>query len=208
MKATLKANVVVEPDSSRPGVQRRNVMLAAALAPTLALPFGASNAAATIRPDAVRAVFDRRFPQSLAFAERAKSQGIGQFGIAGEISTLWFDEIVPALHARPMPLIGLTSIGSLFCFEQMAWSVGLRVRLRIDHREGARGVRHFPSADLPIAMRVQLGRAEHAFGGSAVDVALGCRAAWGDCTHAIVPKAATPGTEALVTWVIAPLNDL
>jgi len=208
MKATLKANVLAEPDSSRPGLHRRNLMFAAALAPTLALPFGASNAATTIRADVVRAVFDRRFPQSLAFAERAESQGIRQVGISEEISTLWFDEILPALHARPMPLIGLTSIGALFCFEQMAWSVGLRVRLRIDHREGANGVRHTPSADLPSAMRVQLEGAAHAFGGPSVDVALGCREGWGDCTHAIVPKAATSGTEALVTWVIAPLNDL
>jgi len=105
MKATLKANVLAEPDSSRPGLHRRNLMFAAALAPTLALPFGASNAATTIRADVVRAVFDRRFPQSLAFAERAESQGIRQVGISGEISTLWFDEILPALHARPMPLI-------------------------------------------------------------------------------------------------------
>jgi hypothetical protein len=208
MKATIWGDVQAEPGSSLSGVRRRRIMLSAALAPALAFSFGHSNGAATSRWDIARAVFDRRFPQSLAFAERAKGQGITQAGIAGEISTLWFDEILPALHARPMAVIGLTSIGALFCFEQMAWSIGLRVRLRIDHRKGAGGISHIPSADLPWAMRVQLEGAGEAFGGPAVDAALGCRPAWGDCTHAIVPRSAASGTDALVTWVIAPLNGL
>lgn len=205
MKAMSKENLVAERGLPRPGLQRRSVMLAAALAPTLALSFGPSNAAAT---EIATAVFDHRFPQSRAFSQRARSRGVRQVGFSGDVSTLWFEEILPALHERPMPLIGLTSIGALFCFEQLAWSVGLRVRLRIDHREGAHGVRHFPSVDLPSAMHVQLEGAEHAFGGPAVDVVLACRAAWGDCTHAIVPEASTPGAEALVTWAIARLNDL
>ena len=107
MKTWTRRDVVAEPGSSRPGVQRRKVMLSAALAPTLSFPFGSLNATSTTRADVVGAVFDRRFQQSLAFAERAKSQGIRQVGISGEIFTLWSDEILPALRARRLPLIGL-----------------------------------------------------------------------------------------------------
>ena len=57
-------------------------------------------------------------------------------------------------------------------------------------------------------MRARLEGAGHAFGAPALDVALGCKQLWGDCTHAIVPKNDAPGTEALVTWVIAPLIEL
>jgi hypothetical protein len=188
-------------------MQRRKLMLAAALTPVLPLPFGPARAF-TPPPGGVRAVFDERFPQSVAFADRARGWGATPFGFPGDISTLWFEKILPALDARPMPLVGLTNIGALFCFEQLAWNAGMRVRLRIDHREDARSVRHIASVDMPAAMRARLEGAGHAFGRHAADAALACRPMWGDCTHAAVPEADAPGTQALVTWVIAPLNDL
>jgi hypothetical protein len=189
-------------------IRRRAVLFAGAMAPALAVPSGPAKAAASGSTGAVLgAVFDSRFPQSLVFAERAKSLGVRPFGFAGEMSSLWFDQLLPRLQASPAPFVGLTSTGALFCFEQLAWDAGMRVRFRIDHREGANAVQHFASAQLPTALRAELMDADRSFGGRAADVVLGCKAAWGDCTHGILPQTDVLGSQALVTWVIAPLNS-
>lgn len=189
-------------------VRRREVLIGAALAPAFAFSHGLSNAAASGAASGVLgAIFDPRFLQSLAFAERAKSLGIRPFGFAGDTSSLWFDQLLPVLQARLTPLVGLTSTGALFCFEQLAWDAGMRVRFRVDHREEGNAVRHFESAEIPAVLRAPLIDAGRAFGGRAADMALGCKAAWGDCTHSVVPRSGVLGATALVTWVIAPLNS-
>ena len=201
-------NTFAKTSTSQGVVRRREVLIAAALAPALAFSYGPSNAAASGSAGGILgAIFDPRFPQSLAFSERARSLGITPFGFAGDLSSLWFDQLLPALQTSPTPLVGLTSTGALFCFEQLAWNAGMRVRFRIDHREGGHAVQHFESAELPAGLRAQLIDADRAFGGRAADVALGCKAAWGDCTHAIVPPTDVLGAQTLVTWVIAPLDS-
>jgi hypothetical protein len=190
-------------------VRRREVLFAAALAPAMTFRWGPANAAASGPAGAVfGAVFDSGVPQSLAFAERTRSMGLRSFGFAGDMSSVWFDQLLPALRAKPAPLIGLTTPGALFCFEQLAWEAGMRVGLRIDHREGRDGVEHLASAPLPADVRAQLGKLNRAFGSCAADVAIGSRAVWGDCTHAVVPTTHGLGASALVTWVIAPLKQL
>lgn len=186
-------------------VRRREILLAAAVVPALAFAYGPWNAA---RPDSVPGVLgamvDHRFAQSLAFAERAKGLGIEPFGFAGDISSLWFDRVLPALQGNPMPFVGLTTTGALFCFEQLAWNAGMRVRFRLDHRETDDALQHFASAQLPAGLHGRLVDADRAYGARAADVALGCHAAWSDCTHAVVPATDVMGAQALVTWVIAP----
>jgi hypothetical protein len=185
-------------------VRRREILLAAAMAPALAFAYGPAQAAA---PDPAAgflgAVVDRRFPQGLAFAERAKNMGTRTFGFAGDISSLWFDHLLPALQANTAPFIGLTDPGALFCFEQLAWNAGMRVRFRLDHRESDGAVQHFASADLPSWLRAPLADADRAYGARAADVALASHAAWSDCTHAVVPATGFMGAQALVSWVIA-----
>src|SRR5207248_2412113 len=157
-------------------VRRREILLAAAMAPALAFPYGQAQAAA---PDSAAgflgAIVDHRFPQSLAFADRAKSLGTPTFGFTGDISSLWFDHLLPALQVNPAPFIGLTNTGALFCFEQLAWNAGMRVRLRVDHREKDGAIQHFASADLPAALRGRLVDADRAYGSRAADVAIGCQ---------------------------------
>jgi hypothetical protein len=190
-------------------VRRREVLFAAALAPAMTFRWGPANAAASGPAGAVfGAVFDSGVPQSLAFAERTRSMGLRSFGFAGDMSSVWFDQLLPALRAKPAPLIGLTTPGALFCFEQLAWNAGMRVGLRIDHRAGRDGIEHLASAPLPADVRAQLGEVNRAFGSCAADVAVGSRAVWGDCTHAVVPATDGLGARALVTWVIAPLKQL
>jgi hypothetical protein len=185
-------------------VSRREILFAAAIAPALALAYGPSDAAVH---DSARgflgALVDHRFPESVAFAGRAKSLGIEPFGFAGDVSSLWFDRLLPALQANPRPFVGFTNTGALFCFEQLAWNAGMRVRFRLDHRERDGAIQHFPSADFPVGLRALLVDADRAYGARAADVALGCQAAWGDCTHAVVPAGDVMGAQALVTWVIA-----
>jgi hypothetical protein len=194
-----------EPSMMQGAVRRREVLLAAALAPAMTFRWGPANAAASGPAGGVfGAVFDSGLPQGLAFAERSRSLGLQSFGFAGDMSSLWFDQLLPALRAKPAPLIGLTTPGTLFCFEQLAWDVGMRVGLRIDHREGRDGVEHLASAPLSADVRAQLGEVNRAFGSCAADVAVGSRAVWGDCTHAVVPATDVLGAQALVTWVIAP----
>lgn len=154
-----------------------------------------------------RAVFDTRVPQALAFAEQAAGRNITTFAFAGDMSRLWFDTVLPLLRADRGMLMGLTDVGALFCFERLAWDIGMRVRLRIDHQVHADGLRHVASAAVPNALRARLDGAGPGFGAAAADAALDCRAAWGDCTHAPVPTATGQAGQQLVTWVIAPLGQ-
>lgn len=186
-----------------PAVSRRGVLSGAVAASALVLP-SAPSAWAAIAPrrgGPLRAVFDRAVPQGLAFAERARLQGVASFGFTEDMSRLWLDRLLPALREDRGPMMGLTGAGALFCFEQLAWDVGMRVRLRVDHVRGPGGFEHFAGTNLPSAVLSRLRAANAAFGESAADMALDCRPAWGDCTHAAAADA-----EALVTWVIAPLD--
>lgn len=181
---------------------RRGVLSGAVAASGLALapavPAWATTAPA---PAPLRAVFDRSLPQGLGFAERLRVRGISATSFAGDVSGLWFDVLLPALRKERGPLTGLTGAGALFCVEQLAWDVGMRVRLRVDHVKAGGGFEHVAGGALPPAVLSRLRAADAAFGETAADLALECRAAWGNCTHA--PAA---GANALVTWVIAPLD--
>lgn len=193
----------IVPDGDRmPAISRRGVLSGAVAASALALVPAAPAWAAMAPVQApLRAVFDRSLPQGLGFAERLRGQGVRSMGFAGDVSSLWFDELLPMLRSERGPLVGLTGAGALFCFEQLAWDVGMRVRLRIDHLKGEDGFEHFAGAALPPAVLSRLRTADAAFGETAADLALECRAAWGNCTHAPAASA-----HALVTWVIAPLD--
>lgn len=186
----------------RSAVSRRGVLSGTVAASALALA-PAVPAWAAIAPvqAPLRAVFDSSLPQGLGFAERLRGQGISPMSFAGDVSKLWFDELLPILRKEHGPLVGLTGVGALFCFEQLAWDVGMRVRLRVDHVKAEDGFEHFAGAVLPPAVLSRLRAADAAFGETAADLALECSAAWGNCTHAPAASA-----HALVTWVIAPLD--
>lgn len=188
-------------------VSRRAMIAGAASALAFALPSAKSTLGAVL-PQAplLGALFDHGFSQSRAFAERAGSLGIEPFGFAIDMSRVWFGELLPALRVDPRPIVGLTSARALFCFEQLAWDVGMRVRLRIDHLENRDGFRHFLSEDLPSSVLKAFESADGAFGRRALDVVLRCRRTRGNCTHAALPEFQGLRSEPLVTWLIAPLR--
>lgn len=181
---------------------RRGVLAGAAAVSALAFAPVMPASAGIARADAPRrAIFEQHAEQSLAFAQRARAQGLPALGFAGDMSGLWFDQLLPALRKDGAPLMGLTSTDALFCFEHLAWDVGMRVRLRVDHVRGPGGFQHLASAELPPSVISRLRADDAAFGSTAAELALDCRGAWGDCTHAPVA-----GPAALATWVIAPLD--
>lgn len=193
---------------SRRGVSRRSVLQGAVVASALALPsMTPAWAAALSGSGTMLAAHESANDQGAAFAERAARFGVASFDFTGDMARLWFDELRPRMQAGPAEaLIGLTGAGALFCFEQLAWDVGMRVRLRIDHRRGAEGFRHVAGGEVPPAMLARLDAAKAAFGSSAMEVALGCRAGWADRTHAASAAQEAPRADTLVTWVIAPLD--
>jgi hypothetical protein len=183
------------------------MVLGTASTAALALSFAKAPFSAVLPQGSILgAVFDSRFPQSRDFAAQADSLGIKPLGFAIEVSRLWFGELLPSLRTASRPIVGLTSRGALFCFEQLAWEVGMRVRFRIEHLENPHGFGHSASGDLPSSMLAALAAADGAFGRRALDIVLSCRPAWGNCTHAAVPQLQGLRSEPLVTWAIAPLH--
>lgn len=200
---------------SKASMSRRDFLLASVLGASAYLPlspsassafsplsFSAGSAAAESE-HWLGAVFDQRFPLSLAFANSASRQHIPALGFAGDMSQLWFERLLPELQVRPRAFVGLTSARGLFCFEQLAWGVGLRVALRIEHRAADRRVQPGTGQQIPFPL-ARPEAEDGAMDASAVLAALGHRESWSDCTHVNAPHTDGCGAEALVAWVIAP----
>lgn len=179
------------------GISRREALAFAAAVPAVAMSVPA-RAAIAGGTGPLRAVVDSRITQAASFAGRLSARGGQVFAFAGDMAALWFDELLPSLQADRGPLIGLTGTGALFCFEQLGWQAGMRLRLHIGHSRTADGFAHavagFPAARLdPPAAR------DADFGAAAADFVLDSRPLWRDRTHA---SAVASGL--LATWVIAP----
>ena len=101
-------------------VNRRSVMKVGAAAVAGALvnvPVSGRNATAT-------------FPD----AQRIKEQkGVITSAIRGDVAKLWYDDLRVQLSKDPAPIAGLTDRATLFCLEELARDVGMRVIFRVDH---------------------------------------------------------------------------
>jgi len=81
-----------------------------------------------------KAIFDERFPASVAFGAEAHSLGLSAYSIRGDITDLWFHDLDAQWKKKPVAVAGLTAQGPLFCLERLAWDHGMRVVYRGDHR--------------------------------------------------------------------------
>ncbi|HEY4645307.1 MAG TPA: hypothetical protein VIH25_03405 [Steroidobacteraceae bacterium] len=114
---------------------RRDV-LAAGLAAGI-LPHGLPASAvprangAILRP--YRIVVDSRFSASAPLARAANRKGLAVSTITGDVTKLWYDDLYHRWRRGAAPIAGLTDPTALFCLEQIAWDVGMRVLLRIEH---------------------------------------------------------------------------
>ncbi len=80
-----------------------------------------------------RAVFDERFAECRAFAAELHSAGVFTSAIRGDVAKLWYDDLRVHLRENRLPVAGLTDRAALFCLEELARDVGMRVIFRADH---------------------------------------------------------------------------
>jgi hypothetical protein len=80
-----------------------------------------------------RAVFDERFAECRGFAAELQSAGVLTSAIRGDVAGLWYDDLRVHLRENRLPVAGLTDRAALFCLEELARDVGMRVIFRADH---------------------------------------------------------------------------
>src|SRR2546425_12044448 len=74
-----------------------------------------------------KAIFDERFPASIAFALELNRRGIPIHGIRGDITALWYHDLYFQWRGGPVAIAGMTTNESLFCLEVLGRDAGLRV---------------------------------------------------------------------------------
>lgn len=79
-----------------------------------------------------RAVFDERYGECLVFARELEYRGVATNSIRNDVAALWYQDLRPQLRTTPLPFAGLTDRAALFCFEELARDVGMKVLCRVD----------------------------------------------------------------------------
>lgn len=93
-----------------------------------------------VSTELARAVFDERFAEARTFASVFQARGVPATGVRGDVAALWYCDLKARLLERRLPIVGLTDRTALFCLEELARDVGMKVQGRIDHtfdRNGA-----------------------------------------------------------------------
>ena len=86
-----------------------------------------------------RAVFDERFAECRGFATELHGAGIFTSAIRGDVAKLWYDDLRVHLSENRLPVTGSTDRAALFCLEELARDVGMRVIFRADHTTDENG---------------------------------------------------------------------
>ncbi len=87
-----------------------------------------------------KAVYDTRFPESIAFGKQIAAEGVATHPFSADITPFWFSELDAQWRDTPVAVAGLTTHGPLFCLEQLGWQHGMRVVFRAEHRTGEDGL--------------------------------------------------------------------
>lgn len=126
---------------------RREFLQGAIAASVLPITSGVAAASpmtpASARADALalhKVIFDTRFPESRAFAERAGKLGAPVHGIKADITPLWLTDLHGRWQKSPAAIAGVTAPAALFCLERLAWDHGMRVVFHAEHRYVLGGV--------------------------------------------------------------------
>jgi hypothetical protein len=191
---------------------RREFMVAGALAAGAAPIAHAEGVAAAIperNADLYTVVYDERFPDSVAFARRARVQGLRVSAIQGDITRLWYDDLYHRWKMGPAAIAGLTAADAFFCLEMFGADAGLRRVLKVEHRAGAGGVEHRMEGPAPLLREASLADCGPAWPARMAQLAARCPASR---ARRIETVAATAGETlqgdypALVSWVLAPVK--
>jgi hypothetical protein len=125
-------------------VDRRTVLKLGATSAAGALIRVSGTAFGAIAPEShrhpiSRAIFDGRSAEGLAFASEMRGRGVAISGIGTDLAALWYGDLQARLRKSPAPIAGLTDRATLFCLEELARSVGMKVRYRVDHKTDSIG---------------------------------------------------------------------
>ena len=127
----------------------------------------------------------------------------------GDMTRFWYDDLYHRWQKGPAAIAGLTAHGALFCLERLAWDQRMRVVFRGEHSLAADGcVAHRfegPGALLRTAVHAT---ADTEWADALADVVASCPVGRSsrESASALTASARTPpATEALFSWVIAPL---
>ena len=148
-------------------------------------------------------VYDRRFAESVAFADRSAALGLTIRPIEADMTRLWYEDIYHRWQRGPAAIAGLTTHGPMFCFAELARDVRMRVVFRVEHRVAGTGAHHVTG---PIAMLDEALAACRTprFGAPLADVVARCPE--GRHEIASAGRHEEPDEDALYTWVIAPAS--
>ena len=181
-----------------------------------ALPLASKAARAAKQPAAehvrlYKVVYDLRFPDSVAFAERAKALGLFVHAIEGDMTRFWYDDLYHRWKEGPAAIAGLTGRGAMFCFEQLARDRGMRSVFRAMHTLDAAGrVEHDLAGPLPMVRdSMDLDTRGGRWAACMAEVVASCPSGRAEITHARASSAVAfrpgiPDDDVLYSWVIAP----
>lgn len=155
-----------------------------------------------------KVLYDVRFPASVEFARGAAERGFAVHAMAGDMTRFWYDDLYHRWRRERAAIAGLTAHGALFCLERLAWDQRMRVVYRGEHAAAGGGVAHrFEGSGAWLAAAVEAA-AEPSWAAALADVLAECprgrvatRAA-----QAVTARASAMPTEALFSWVIAPVS--
>ncbi|MBN4075637.1 hypothetical protein JYU22_03555 [Gammaproteobacteria bacterium AH-315-E17] len=93
----------------------------------------------------LQGIFDSNYEESRIFSETLASQGIALLDIKESLGAIWYSKLRSSLMEQPRALFGLTNRLSLFCLEELARDLNMKVHTRIDHLIDQQGrVEHLP----------------------------------------------------------------
>ena len=158
-----------------------------------------------------KVIFDERFASSRAFASEVKRLGASVYGIKGDITDLWFNDLDARWKKEAIGIAGLTEHGPLFCLERLAWDHGMRVVYRADHTYRADGYmeHELSGSERMLREAVNISSSGPDWSSRTASLLTRCPANKAQASKMTVvtpavKKADDP--EHLVSWVIAPVS--
>ena len=162
------------------------------------------------RPDLVSlslVVYDTRFPQSVAFAERCAASGLRTCAIDADMTKLWYDEVYHRWKEGPQAIAGVTAHGPMFCFSELARDVRMRLVFRAAHRLAPDGIAAHDVNGPQTMVSEAIGACERrsGLGAAMAGVVTRCPVGRHEITSARLGTELVQTDEsALYTWMIAP----
>lgn len=161
------------------------------------------------KADIYTVVYDERFSDSVAFARRARAQGLRVSAIRGDVTKLWYDDLYHRWKRGPAAIAGLTTADAFFCLETFGVDAGLRRVLKVEHRADPYGIEHRMEGPAPLLRDAALSNCGGAWPGRMAQLVARCpasRAQRIEATAASAGETFDDGRPSLVSWVLAPVR--